>query len=322
MSMKIIKDQTRLIMLTILLIPTSLPAKNYLKLPDLDKLRPMNGIDPGPLDRFWAKWNLVTTRLRKDNEEQRFIYANKLAYDAMKDGALIFPDGSMFGKLAYSTKADPQFPNSYEPVNFTRLQIMVKNKEKFKKTDGWSYYIYVDGVSHSQKDDVRKNLACHACHTLVKDRDFVFSAPTFLEGKGTDYAKIGKDFKDLFKKIDLKYLPPLESEIFSLFRSAPKQVMVRRMRLFSGSLYESIGPLYSYVSQTGLPFAIIDPVGRRFLAAELLQSPKMACSTDVVKVYLSFKTKGEAKIKQGLVCNGKNRWVKTINTPKKILQSF
>ena len=89
-----------------------------MELPDLRSLRPMNGIDPAPLDEFWNDWNLVTTRYREDNGEQRFIYANDLAYNAMKEGKVSFPDGSALAKLGFKTIVDPQFPNSREPVDF------------------------------------------------------------------------------------------------------------------------------------------------------------------------------------------------------------
>ena len=141
--------------------------KDPMELPDLRSLRPMNGIDPAPLDEFWNDWNLVTTRYREDNGEQRFIYANDLAYNAMKEGKVSFPDGSALAKLGFKTIVDPQFPNSREPVDFTRLQIMVKNSRKFRKTNGWSYYLHVDGVESNPKDDEQKksSLSCmpHNC---------------------------------------------------------------------------------------------------------------------------------------------------------------
>ena len=320
--MKLNLPYLKTLFLAQILIASTAHGKSKLDLPNLNSLRPMNGINPAPLNQFWKKWNLVTTRYRKDNEEQRFIYANSIAYDAMKDGSLDFPDGAMFGKLAFLTEADPQFPNSFEPMNFTRLQIMVKNRLKFRKTNGWSYYIYVDGSNHSVKDDESKNLACHACHTLVKDRDFVFSAPTFLKGAGELYGDIGKTYKELFKKVDSKDLPPLESELLTLLKFKPKKVMVRRMRLFSGSLYESIGPLTSYVNKTNKTYAIVDPISKQFLIAEKSKNQINQCDGDAIIIHLSIKRKGMDKIRQGFVCKGKNKWVKVIKTPKRIMDAF
>ena len=73
--------------------------KDPMELPDLRSLRPMNGLDPADFHEFWNNWDLVTTRYREDNGEQRFIYANKIGYKAMKDGLVNFPEGSAFAKL-------------------------------------------------------------------------------------------------------------------------------------------------------------------------------------------------------------------------------
>ena len=279
----------------------------------------MNGINPAPYDQFWARWKLVTTRHRKDNGEQRFVYANKIAYDAMKKGSLNFPRGSVFGKLAFKTVSDPQFPNSDEPPNFTHMQLMVKDAEKFKPTDGWSYYIYVDGKNHSPKQDHSKNLACHACHTLVKERDFVFSAPTFLSSMGELYSDIGDTFRSKFRRHRSQDLSAFEKKIVSLLNINPKYVMIKRMRLFSGSLYESIGPLAKYVNESGEVYLIVDPVKKRFLAAEKQSRSNSKCYMGGALLYLSYYKKGEFSVKRGHVCEGKNQWVGSTKLPKEFM---
>ena len=69
---------------------------------------------------------------------------------------------------------------------------MVKDRRAFKKTNGWSYFLYVDGVHSKPEDDEQKNLACHACHTIVKNKDYVFSAPSFLGKRSTELGLKGK----------------------------------------------------------------------------------------------------------------------------------
>ena len=297
-------------------------AKSQLDIPSLKKLRVMNGINPAPYDQFWSRWKLITTRYRKDNGEQRFVYANAIAYEAMKKGSLNFPRGSVFGKLAFKTISDPQFPNSYEPSNFTRMQLMVKDSQKFKPTDGWSYYIYVDGKNHSPKQDHSKNLACHACHTLVKERDFVFSAPTFLSTMGELYSDIGDTFRSKFRRFRNQDLSIFEKKIISLLKIDPKYIMLKRMRLFSGSLYESIGPLAKYVNESGDVFLIVDPVKKRFLAAEKQTRPSSKCYAGGTLIYLSYYKKGEFSAKRGHVCNGKNQWVGSTKLSKEFMGRF
>lgn len=297
-------------------------AKSQLDIPSLKKLRAMNGINPAAYDQFWSRWKLVTTRYRKDNEEQRFIYANAIAYAAMKQGSLNFPRGSVFGKLAFKTVSDPQFPNSYEPTNFTRMQLMVKDAKKFKPTDGWSYYIYVDGKNHSPKQDQSKNLACHACHMLVKDRDFVFSAPTFMSSIGELYSDIGDTYQSKFRRRRVQDLSVFEKKILTLLNVKPKHVMMIRMRLFSGSLYESIGPLAKYVKQSVNVYLIVDPVKKRFLAAEKQTRTNKRCYAGGTDIYLSYMKKGELSVKRGHVCDGKNQWIGSTRLPKEFLSRF
>lgn len=281
----------------------------------------MNGINPKVFDNFWHKWELITTRFRKDNSEQRFVYANSIAYNAMKLGSLVFPDGAVFGKLAFKAVPDAQFPNSLEPTNFTRLQIMVKNAEKFKENNGWAYYIYVDGKSHPPASDQNKQLACHACHLLVKDRDFVFSAPTFLSTVGSLYSNIGNTFDSIFHYESKKDLSKFEREMLKLLRSNPKGVMIRRMRLFSGSLSESIAPLAKYV-QSGKAYAMIDPIGKRFLLVERTTKPISKCGRTGARVYLNLKKNGDWRLKEGLVCEGYKRWLSSKKMPFKMRRTL
>ncbi len=51
---------------------------------------------------------------------------------------------------------------------------MVKNNKKYRNTNGWGYFAYVNGkniVKNMKKD-------CHSCHSQVKNRDYVFSCWT------------------------------------------------------------------------------------------------------------------------------------------------
>jgi hypothetical protein len=60
---------------------------------------------------------------------------------------------------------------------------MLKDSKRFPKTNGWGYATFrYDAASDTFKafgDDPAFVNTCHACHTIVKARDFVF----------TDYAK-------------------------------------------------------------------------------------------------------------------------------------
>lgn len=294
---------------------------NDMILPDLRQMRTMNGIDPKHFHEFWKTWPLVTVRYRPDKGEQRFVYANPIAYNALKEGLLDLPDGSAFGKVAYLTAEDPQFPNSVEPSDYTRVQLMVKDSKRFQKLDGWSYWLHTDSGKVLQSEDKSRALACHACHRLVKDRDFIFSAPTFLQKRASWYGKIGKSFKDRFRKKKISQLSSFEKSILDLLPQAPQTVHRLRMRLFTGSLYESIGPVSRFASQDS-PYLLVDPIAKRFLIATRLESTSK-CKSHVLifadrrKILTrNGNTSTQRYLGKGIVCNGKNHWEKSEELPK------
>jgi hypothetical protein len=296
-------------------------TENPLEIPSLKTLRTMNGINPAAYDEFWFKWRLVTVRFRKDNGEQRFIYANDIAFKAMQDGTDSFPDGAVFGKVAFKTEGDPQFPNSMESTNFTRLQLMVKNARKFSKTNGWGYWLYVDGAADNPAEDNANALACHACHTVVKDRDYIFAMPTFQEKLANWFREPGTEFKNHFRARKISDLNSFEKNVLTLLSQMPTSVRSYRMRLFSGSLYESIGPLASFAETSGQVYFLVDPVKKRFLLAERAK-PTSECASPV-NIYMDRRTtyKKDGKVDSrisigvGQVCNGINKWVKSLETP-------
>lgn len=298
--------------------------EDELSIPSLKTLREMNGINPGEFDNFWNDWQLVTTRYRADNGELRYIYANEIAYNTMKEGLLEFPDGAAFGKVAYLAEEDPQFPNSFEAINFTRLQIMVKDSQKFQSMNGWSYWLYVDGAKSNSAEDSSNALACHACHTLVKERDYIFAGPTFLGGMAKWYGKIGTKFEDRFRTRTLSELNDLEKGIVTLLPNKPDKVQSLRMRLFAGSLHESIGPLSTF-SKNNSSYLLVDPIQKRFLAAQPLK-PNADCKHRVMVLMDHKRTKKEGSkkvraiyVRKGIVCDGKNKWVKSFEMPKNLL---
>ncbi len=53
---------------------------------------------------------------------------------------------------------------------------MLKDSKRFPERDGWGYATFqYDSASDTWKAKSDDGAACHACHTLVKARDFVFT---------------------------------------------------------------------------------------------------------------------------------------------------
>ena len=114
--------------------------------------------------------------------------------------------------------------------------------------------------------------------------------------------------------------------MLTLLGRKPASIRLRRMRLFSGSLYESIGPLSQYVKE-GHVYAIVDPVLHRFLLATPIE-PNDSCRHRAI-VYLDRREsvkQGSKRVKKryvrkGMVCDGRNQWVKKFPMPRAILNA-
>lgn len=245
-----------LLCLTGALDDASLPA-SFGALPDLRRADRFDGIDPVLADHFWDKWRLVTVRYRSDNGEQRFVYANDVAFRALSAQAKSFPKGAMFAKVAFATAADPAFPASLQPSGVTRVQLMQKDAAR------WRYAIYPVAM-RGGGDEKTVVAACDACHTIVKDRDFVFSTPAFLPSRtGADAGAFAKQFT----RTQWGLLSAVAKNAAASVGVSSGDVFVLAMPLFIGALSESEPVLVQLVRSTGAPHVLYDEVSRQYVAA-------------------------------------------------------
>jgi hypothetical protein len=90
------------------------------------------------------------------------------------------PDGAMFAKIEWAKvrNADAGYDMTV-PGDLAEVGFMVKDSTRFVNTDGWGYATF----KYETSSDTWKSFgdgpefvdACHACHTIVKQRDFVFT---------------------------------------------------------------------------------------------------------------------------------------------------
>jgi Cytochrome P460 len=143
----------------------------------------MNGIKFSDYAGFAEKWKLVTVRYRTDTGEQRFVYANDLAYEGLVKNTVDYPDGSVLAKMVIYTNEDPDFISSRIPIATLRMQFMVRNNKKYASTDGWGYALF-DMIGRptpaNGQTDEQMGQTCNACHQVVKKRGLVFSKPIDL----------------------------------------------------------------------------------------------------------------------------------------------
>ena len=137
----------------------------------------MNDISFENYKNFLQDWTLVTIRFRKDTGEMRLTYANKIALETLQVNGYDFKEGAVIAKTGIATSPDPSFTSSIVPRFIRRYQLMVKDKKKYKDTNGWGYALFDPEGKTFPEDPIETQQSCHACHSIVEDQGYVFSRP-------------------------------------------------------------------------------------------------------------------------------------------------
>jgi hypothetical protein len=122
----------------------------------------------------YRQWEMVGVSQEVGLGELRGILGNDEAIKASQGGALPFPDGTMFVKLAWKHVASPDFDGAFVPGPTTKagVQIMVKDSKKYATTGGWGFGRFIDG----KPADLAQHETCFPCHQAhAKGHDYVFS---------------------------------------------------------------------------------------------------------------------------------------------------
>lgn len=122
----------------------------------------------------YQNYNIVATHFRKDKNEIRYILANPVAYNALREGKKVMPEGSKIVKIGWSVKDMITFPSALEADKIQRVEYMIKDKTKHRESDGWGYARFVkqDGKYKAWEGDPK---SCVACHAVQKEHDFLFT---------------------------------------------------------------------------------------------------------------------------------------------------
>ncbi|MHB8909428.1 MAG: cytochrome P460 family protein [Syntrophales bacterium] len=146
-------------------------------------LKAPNGISFSEI-RGYETWQFIAPSYRTDNNELRVILGNSAMIDSYKAGVpgngKPFSEGSIIVKIGWSERKSPVFPAAHEPDILKRVEFIMKDSKRFPATGGWGYARFVyDAKSATYmpygKDDSFAQ-ECFQCHTLVKDKDFIFTS--------------------------------------------------------------------------------------------------------------------------------------------------
>lgn len=276
----------------------------------------MNGYALKDYADFWkdhVNWHFVTVRYRKDTGEMRLTYANDLAWKALQAGGKEYPDGAVFAKMGLMTQEDPSFTSSAVPAGARRYQLMVRDKEKWKDTNGWGYALF-DGKGKAVKDDQDiASMACYACHALVPERADVFSQIWQPEIGGIEGIPIAQPVPRVeFKTVEASTLPAKIRDRLKGFDDARLIQGKLALSLFRGTIDEIRPTISRETVRSGKPALLMSVDGTLFSVVYVDATDKackLAGGKDGVKVK-GFYTTGIVPGKDSLVadhehCEGK-----------------
>lgn len=137
-----------------------------------------NGIE---LPAGYQDWRLISISHRTDKNHMRVILGNDIAVTAARSGHTNpWPDGTIMAKLAWKDTTDKHWPAATGPGDFVQVEFMIKNAAKYAKTGGWGFARWLGTEQKPYGKDANFVQECFACHTPVKDQDYVFTQPAIL----------------------------------------------------------------------------------------------------------------------------------------------
>lgn len=124
----------------------------------------------------YLDWRLLSVSHRNDKKTLRAILGNDIAIEAVRKGKLkTWPDGAVIAKVVWKESTHPNWADAVVPGDFAAAEAMIKDSKKFAKTGGWGFGFWKKGKLEMHPEE--KSATCFACHTAVKDSDYVFTVP-------------------------------------------------------------------------------------------------------------------------------------------------
>ena len=127
----------------------------------------------------YRDWKLISVAHEEGTlNDIRAILGNDSAIKAYRDEKLLFPEGAIIARLAWSYVSSEENNKVFgraqsfvagHPTN--GVQFMVKDSTKYAATGGWGYAHFNDG----KPADNAFMQSCFPCHEAIKSRDYIFT---------------------------------------------------------------------------------------------------------------------------------------------------
>ena len=128
----------------------------------------------------YEQWQVVGPSLTEAANVIRVIVANPVMIKAYQEGVppsgKPFPDGSKIAKLQWNPKKSTVAPFVVDvPDTFTQAFFIEKDSKRFPNSGGWGYALFnYDAAADTFTADASPDNCGHACHTVVKAKDYIF----------------------------------------------------------------------------------------------------------------------------------------------------
>lgn len=136
--------------------------------------------------RGYESWQAIS--VSNTDKAVALILGNPVMIDAYRAGipgnGKPVPDGAKMAKIHWVPKKNPHFPTATVQGAQHDVDFMVKDSKRFADGGGWGYAVFrynpatkafTPGTSADQPPQGNDAKCGVACHTIVKDRDYVFS---------------------------------------------------------------------------------------------------------------------------------------------------
>ncbi len=130
--------------------------------------------------RGFEDWTTVAVSQSGDLIE--VILANPVMIEAYRagvpDNGKAFPDGARMAKIHWKAKKSAEAPApTTVPDTLHDIDFMVRDSKRFADTGNWGYAQFNYDVGSDTFKPEGTGAACgHTCHTIVKAKDYVFTA--------------------------------------------------------------------------------------------------------------------------------------------------
>ena len=129
----------------------------------------------------YPDWRVISISHRVDNNTMRAILGNDTAVKAARAGKTNpWPDGAVLGKVVWKQTAKEAWPTAVAPKEFVHAEFMFKDAKKWADTGGWGYARWKGTELKPYGKDASFSQECVACHTPVKNQDYVFTFPALM----------------------------------------------------------------------------------------------------------------------------------------------